>query len=220
MQPGPVRGWRLLLGLARAKHRGLFCLHLDAWRARQREPMIPVCWWSHGTDSMAGAGWQGRRSMQAGPGDCQLTGPTCRPSASVGTVCLNPTQERSEAGPARCWRLLPCLARTKSRGLIAWSSAIGNASRRNIRLAGRSLAACWFCRLPAAPSAISENRNTMTVRAARGAQRRGSWRTATLRTAFICRRVFWRSGERSARIGAGLGCLTGRTALPWPVSAV
>ena len=122
-----------MLGLARAKHRGLFCLHLDAWRARQRETMIPVCWWSHGTDSMAGAGWQGRRSMQAGPGDCQLTGLKCRPSASVGTVCLNPTQEgqrrdRPDAG-------VYCLP---------WPDEV-------------SRPAC-FALPPLPPSAISENR--------------------------------------------------------------
>ena len=185
MQPGPVRGWRLLLGLARAKHRGLFCLHLDAWRARQREPMFPVCWWSHGTDSMAGAGWQGRRSMQAAPGDCQLTGLKCRPSASVGTVCLNPTQEgqrrdRPDAG-------VYCLP---------WPDEV-------------SRPAC-FALSPLPPSAISENRSITTVRAARG----------SLRTAIFCRRVFWRSGEQSTRIGAGLVCLTGTTALPLPVSAV
>ena len=137
-----------MLGLARAQHRGLFCLHPDAWRTRQRETMFPVCWRSHGTDSMAGAGWQGRRSMQAGPGDCQLTGPTCRPSASVGTVCLNPTQEgqrrdRPDAG-------VYCLP---------WPDEV-------------SRPAC-FALSPLPPSAISENRSATTVRAARGAQRRG-----------------------------------------------
>ena len=163
--------------------------------------------------------------MQAGPGDCQLTGLKCRPSASVGTVCLNPTQERSEAGPARCWRLLPCLARTESRGLIAWSSAIGNASRRNIRLAGRSLAACLFCRFPAAAERDQRDPeyNDGSSRA-RSAATRGladcHLADGHLAGCNLLPPCCWRSGERSARIGAGLVCLTGTTALPLPVSAV
>ena len=153
-----------------------------------------MCWRTTGPDCMAGAGWQGRRSMQAGPGDCQLTGPTCRPSASVGTVCLNPTQERSEAGPARCWRLLPCLARTKSRGLIAWSSAIGSASRRNIRLAGRSLAACLFCRFPAAAE-----RDQREPEYNDGSSRARSAATRVLADCHLLPPCLGSAGERSAR---------------------
>ena len=71
---------------------------------------VRQCFWCVGDGRSGmhetGANLNIRRSNAGGVGRGQLTRLKCRPSASVRTVCLNPTQERSEAGPARCWRSL------------------------------------------------------------------------------------------------------------------
>ena len=145
-----------------------------------------------------------RRSRQAAEPARQLTGPTCRPSASAGLVrrtgaCVGATWTSpvlaSIAGSC------PCAA---SRA-IALSSAIGNASRRNIRLAGRSLAACLFCSVPAAAERDQREPecNDGSSRARSAATR--SLRTANLRTAFFCRLVLECRGAQRPSLCASLG---------------
>ena len=119
--------------------------------------MIPVCWRTTGPDCMAVAGWHGRRSMQAGPGVCQLTGQTCSLRRRFGRM-PEPDEGRSEAVRPKC-----------RSGLAKRLASVRLPPVKRSCPASRRI----LCAAPAGdPSAISSNRNAVEVRAARGAKRR------------------------------------------------
>ena len=131
----------------------------------------------HGRSRVAGA------QVNAGGVGSSPTDRTNMPPVSQRRDGLpEPDAGGSEAGPARCWRLL-------------------------LALPGRSLAGCLVpCPFGAERDQREPECNDGSSRAKRNALR-------SLRTAIFCRRGFWRSGERSARIGAGLVYLPGATAI-------